>query len=182
MEQHCVGILSSKCCPNTSETNWSRKKYLWAMLAQSAQIYFRRKTGCFKYVWQAIFNRVLYHWTILALFVQCWLGSSFTACGTTMNRSRLWLDQLHKYHGYDIDMNIRQNSESLYIIFLNLYKFHDQMYVWTIQKNVFIMFLQTSFCCIRTPPLKKPQIGIKLYWIYPHGFSERCYERFNVKS
>ena len=40
------------------------------------------------------FNQVQYHWTILALFFQCWLGSSFTACGTTMNRGRLWLEQL----------------------------------------------------------------------------------------
>ena len=30
-------------------------------------------------------------------------------------------------------------------------KFHDQMYRWTIKKNVFIIFLKTSFYCIRTP-------------------------------
>ena len=30
-------------------------------LAKSAQIYFLRKTGCFKQVWQSVFNRVLYH-------------------------------------------------------------------------------------------------------------------------
>ena len=46
------------------------------------------------------FNRVKYHQTILALFVHCWLGSSFTACGTTMNRARHRLEQLQ--HHYDI--------------------------------------------------------------------------------
>ena len=34
------------------------------------------------------FNRVQYHRTILALFVQYWLGSSFTARWTAMNRNR----------------------------------------------------------------------------------------------
>ena len=38
------------------------------------------------------FNQVHYHQTILALFVQCLLRSSVTACGTTMNRDPLWLE------------------------------------------------------------------------------------------
>ena len=38
-----------------------------------------------------LFNRVKYHRTILALSVQCWLWSSFTASGTTMNRGQYWL-------------------------------------------------------------------------------------------
>ena len=74
------------------------------MLAQSAQIYFCRKTGCFIYVWQPVFNWVLYHWTILALFVQCWLGSSFTACGTTMNTGQLWLEQCNTSHQDSVEM------------------------------------------------------------------------------
>ena len=45
-------------------------------------------TGCFKYVWQPVFNRVLCHLTILGLFVQCWLESLLTTCWTTMNRGR----------------------------------------------------------------------------------------------
>ena len=54
-------------------------------------------------------------------------------------------ERLQKYDGYDVNMNIKQNTDnlfkkkcklsyiiSLYIIFLNLYKFHDQMHIWTI--------------------------------------------------
>ena len=40
--QHCTGILSSHCCPNTSERTLY-KKITCAMLAQSAQTRFRRK-------------------------------------------------------------------------------------------------------------------------------------------
>ena len=38
------------------------------------------------------FNWVHYHRTIVALFIQCWFRSLFTACGTTMNRGRHWLE------------------------------------------------------------------------------------------
>ena len=54
-------------------------------------------------------------------------------------------ERLQKYDGYDVDMNIKQNPDNLfkkkcklsyiisfYIIFLSLYKFHDQMHIWTI--------------------------------------------------
>ena len=57
--QHCIGILSSQYCPNTSETTL-HKKTVCAMLAQNAQTCFRTKTG------------------------YC----SFTTCGTTTNRRR----------------------------------------------------------------------------------------------
>ena len=77
--QHCIRILSSQCHPNTSETTM-QKKVTCAMLGQSAHIYFRRKTGCFKYVCQLFFNRAQHH-QILALFVQCWLGSSLRLAG-----------------------------------------------------------------------------------------------------
>ena len=40
--QHCIGILSKHCCPNMSEKTLP-KKITYAMLAQSAQTYFRRK-------------------------------------------------------------------------------------------------------------------------------------------
>ena len=43
------------------------------------------------------FNGVHYYQTILALFVQCWLRNSFTACRTTINRSRHWLEHLLLY-------------------------------------------------------------------------------------
>ena len=51
--QHCIGILSSQCCPNTSTLRQHcTQKNICAMLTQSAQICFPRKTGCsFKYVW-----------------------------------------------------------------------------------------------------------------------------------
>ena len=52
--QHCIGVFSSQCCPNTSQTT-SHEKITCAMLAQSTQIYFRRKTGCLKYFWQPAF-------------------------------------------------------------------------------------------------------------------------------
>ena len=40
--QHCIGILSSHCCPNTSERTL-HKKITCAMFAHSAQTSFRRK-------------------------------------------------------------------------------------------------------------------------------------------
>ena len=51
------------------------------MLTQSTQIYVCKKTSC-----SLFFNQVQQHQTILALFVQCWFESSFTAYGATMNR------------------------------------------------------------------------------------------------
>ena len=46
---------SSQCFPNTAETTL-HKKITGAMLAQSAQIYFRRKTGCLRYVRWPVFK------------------------------------------------------------------------------------------------------------------------------
>ena len=40
--QNCIGMLSSQCCSDTSETTL-HKKITCAMLAQSAQTLFRRK-------------------------------------------------------------------------------------------------------------------------------------------
>ena len=45
---------SSQCFTNTAGTTL-HKKITGAMLAQSAQIYFHRKTGCFRYVWWPVF-------------------------------------------------------------------------------------------------------------------------------
>ena len=42
LRQYCIGILSSQCCPNTSETTLD-KKDTCAMLAQRAQTCFHRK-------------------------------------------------------------------------------------------------------------------------------------------
>ena len=50
------------------------------------------------------FNRIQYHQTILALFVQCCFGSSFTACGTTMNRGRHWLEHKHVWIELKLDL------------------------------------------------------------------------------
>ena len=86
---------SSQCFPNTVETTL-HKKITGAILVQSAQIYFLGKIGYFKYVSWPVFNWVRHHQTILPLFVQFWLGSSFTARGTTMNRARHWLEHLNK--------------------------------------------------------------------------------------
>ena len=43
--QHCITILSSKCCPNMSVTTL-HKKTTCAILAQSTQTCFHRKTSC----------------------------------------------------------------------------------------------------------------------------------------
>ena len=49
--QHCIGILSSQCYPNTSDATL-HQKITCAMSAQSVKVCFRRKTVCsFKYVW-----------------------------------------------------------------------------------------------------------------------------------
>ena len=42
-------------------------------------------------------NRVQYHRIIVALFVKCWLGSSFMAWGTTLNRGRNGLEHCHYF-------------------------------------------------------------------------------------
>ena len=44
------------------------------------------------------FKQVEHHGTILALFVRCWIGSSFTACETTMNKGRHWLEHYYWHH------------------------------------------------------------------------------------
>ena len=52
------------------------------------------------------FNRGQHNRTILALFVQCWFVSSFTVCGTTMNRGRLWMEhERSEYRGLTINSN-----------------------------------------------------------------------------
>ena len=58
------------------------------------------------------FNRVQHHRTISALFVQCWLGSSFRACGTTANRGRHWLEHHNNVEAKNKDgqKNKRQDS------------------------------------------------------------------------
>ena len=53
--QTCRGILSSQCCPNTSETKL-HKKITCAMLAQSTQTRFRRKITYTMLSWSACAN------------------------------------------------------------------------------------------------------------------------------
>ena len=123
LEQHCIRILFSQCCPKTTlhkrcwlkvhiytfagkpaVSNMSGSLFLteyyiteqsWVFLFNVGSGFYLRlsgqqltwdDTGCFKYVWQPIFNRVLCHLTILGLFVQCWQGSLLTTCETAMNR------------------------------------------------------------------------------------------------
>ena len=52
--QHCIGTLHTQGCLNKSEAT-SHKNIICAMLDQSAQIYFHRQIGCFKYVWWPAF-------------------------------------------------------------------------------------------------------------------------------
>ena len=58
--------------------------YCWAKLHRYS---FAEKPAVSNMPDSLFFNWVQYHQTILALFVQCWLRNSFTACGTTMNRT-----------------------------------------------------------------------------------------------
>ena len=53
--QHCIGILSSQCCPNTSERTL-HKKITCAMLAQRAQTRFRRNITYAILSWSAWAN------------------------------------------------------------------------------------------------------------------------------
>ena len=132
--QHCIGILFSQCCSNTSETTL-HKKITCAILAPSAQIYFLRKTSGFKYVWRPVFfNRVKYHETILALFVHCCLGSSFTACGTTMNWGRHRLEQLQHHYDNGKRYLITISFQCQYVIGLHPMKIQQKTDVATISR------------------------------------------------
>ena len=53
--QHCIGILSTECCPITSERTL-HKKITCAILAQSAQRRFRRKITYIMLAWSACAN------------------------------------------------------------------------------------------------------------------------------
>ena len=55
MGPHCIGILSSQCCPNTSETTLHQKNTC-AMLARSAKTRFRRKISHSMLPWSAFAN------------------------------------------------------------------------------------------------------------------------------
>ena len=81
--QHCIRILSSQCCPNRSAETTLHKKITCALLARAHRYTFTGKPAVSNMFGSLFFNWVHYHRTILALFVQCWLGNSFTACGTT---------------------------------------------------------------------------------------------------
>ena len=107
LKQHCLGILSML------------SKHVWDNIAQENCMrnvgskrtnILSQKNRLFQICLVAWF-RVLYHWTILALFVQCWLGSSFTACGTTMNRGRLWLEQYHRFRSFILHWILWERSK-----------------------------------------------------------------------
>ena len=84
--QHCLGILSTQCCPNSLRQNCARKLLVryWPrghrhVLKGKPFVVSNMSSGL-------LFNRVKYHRTTLALFVQCWFGSSFKVFMTTVNR------------------------------------------------------------------------------------------------
>ena len=52
---HCIGILSSQCCLNTSATTL-HQEITCAMLTQSAQTRFRKKITCTMLSWPAFAN------------------------------------------------------------------------------------------------------------------------------
>ena len=55
LEQHCIEILSSQYCPNTSKIIL-HKEIICAMLVQSAQTRFRRKITYEMLSWSAYAN------------------------------------------------------------------------------------------------------------------------------
>ena len=69
--QHCTKKLLVHCWARANRHTFAGKP---AVLNMSGSLFF---------------NRVQF-------FVQCWLGSSFTACGTTLNRGWLWLEHLNQ--------------------------------------------------------------------------------------
>ena len=103
--QNCIRFLPVLYCPKGIKTTLIRIFFflcniVWSLLDNIAQGLHLFNTFAVKpAVWDMsgslFFNKVKHHRTILALFVQCWLGSSFTACGTTMNRDRVWLEQIN---------------------------------------------------------------------------------------
>ena len=68
--QHCIRKLLAPCWPRVHRSTFAGKLTFSNM---SVDLFF---------------NRAHYQRTILALFIQCWLRSSFTAFGTIMNRGR----------------------------------------------------------------------------------------------
>ena len=76
-------------------------KYIWDNIAQENYLHNVgpecRYTFAGKQLFQMsggfLFIQVHYHQTTLTLFVQRSLKSSCTACGTTMNKSKHWLEQ-----------------------------------------------------------------------------------------
>ena len=69
-----------------------------------------------------LFNWVHYHWTILALFVQWWLRSSFTSCRTTMNWDRHWLE-LRQQFNFHTELNA-QGFDNLWVAIVPSLKLH----------------------------------------------------------
>ena len=59
LEQHCIKILSSQCCSNTSEITL-HKEITCAMLDQSVQIYFRRNPAVSNISGSLFFNWIQY--------------------------------------------------------------------------------------------------------------------------
>ena len=60
--QHCIGILSSQCCLNTSKTIWRTKKYLWNFGQEGAQTCFYRKISYTTLSWSLWANIAQEHY------------------------------------------------------------------------------------------------------------------------
>ena len=83
LRQHCTRKLFAQCWPRAHRYTFAVKPAVW------------NKSG------NLLFNQAQYHQTILALSVQCCLGSPFMACRITVNRDQHWLG-----HRFPICFNI----------------------------------------------------------------------------
>ena len=101
--QYCTQQLPAQCqqcCPTVLSLVsvfdiWMRqhgtRKLLVKCWARAHRYAFAGKLAVFGCLF---FNQIKHHQAILALFVQCWLGSLFMACKTAMNMGQHWLEQL----------------------------------------------------------------------------------------
>ena len=120
LRQHCTIKLLVQSWPSAHRYNFAGKP---AVLNICGSLFF---------------NRVQYHRTILALFVQCWLRSSFRACGTTMNRGRHWLEHFNSFKKKIMDFDCYE--EYLTSIYLKKYyyssvKISKLLFSWYLQIN-----------------------------------------------
>ena len=126
-----------------------------------------------RYVWQSVFNRVLYHRTILGLFVQCWLGSLFTNCGTIMNRGWHWNSEMLKISDWKHlnDSIVWKISNRLHYVESILLNVSECIFIWNILNRFHYVestLLKVSDClCYMIVSDWKSKWLFVICWKYP---------------